>query len=99
MDTDFNDLFAIFEYLLSLNYLYQVGEKHGYTWIPWGEYIGRGYHGRAQLENMFNDFFKNVEADKDNWAPIKAGMFGKSYKEYLETKENVDNLLLQLPVL
>jgi len=95
---DFNDVFKIFEYLLSLNYLNIVGEKYGDVWTPWGEFMWRGRLWNLNEDTMYKDFFSKADIEKDNWQPIKDGMFDKSYDVYVETKTKVDEFLRKLPI-
>ena len=95
---DFNDMFKIFEYLLSLNYLNIVGEKYGDVWTPWGEFMWRGRLWNLNEDTMYKAFFSEADIEKDNWQPIKDGMFDKSYDVYVETKTKVDEFLRKLPI-
>lgn len=47
---------------------------------------------------MYKDFFSKADIEKDNWQPIKDGMFDKSYDVYVETKTKVDEFLRKLPI-
>jgi hypothetical protein len=93
-EKEYNDTFDIFEYLLSLNYLNIIKER------AWGIYTPHGQYHWSQRRlvmidssTYYKDFFEQAEIDKDNWPPIKQGMFNKSYTTYKETKEELDKYL------
>lgn len=91
---DFEDYFDIFEYFLSLNYSHFVGNKYGSKWVPWGRYKRRNYYrSRADENYPLKAFFDKADREKDDWLPIKNGMFNGSYVHYVEIKKEVDEFL------
>jgi hypothetical protein len=91
---DFEDYFDIFEYFLSLNYFHFVGNKYGNNWVPWGRFKWRNfYRSRADENFPLKAFFGKADEEKDDWLPIKSGMFNKSYNDYVAIKKQVDKYL------
>jgi len=76
-DKDFEKSFDIFEYLISLNYKYLL-ENENFDWAPWGEYKWR----RNMRDDTIANFDAQADFEKDNWSPIRNGMFGSSYETY-----------------
>ncbi len=89
--SEFNDTYDIFEYLLSLNYLNIVGPYGGLDWAPSGLFNWRNF--RRDRDSLFNTFFAKADQEQDNWLPIKMGMFSSSYATYLEIKHRADEFL------
>lgn len=98
-DAEYKSIFCIFEYLLSMNYLHIVKELPGYgTWVPWGQYQWQRYEFMRNENNLFITFFKDAEIQKDNWQPIKEGMFDNKYSTYTTIKTQVDDFLKTIPI-
>lgn len=92
----FKEKFDIFEYYISLNYLYIV--KPEYIWVPWGQYVYRRRQYIRTNDSQWTDWQKRAEVEKENWAPIKAGMFGGNYSEFKTTKEKVETFIKKLNI-
>ncbi len=92
----FKENFDIFEYYISLNYSYIV--KSDYPWAPWGQYVYRRRQYDRTSDSPWNDLLKQADTEKENWAPIKAGMFGGKYSEFITTKEKVENFIEKLNI-
>jgi len=93
---EFQDKFDLFEYLLSLNYFHLVGPKWGHDWAPWGEYQWRKFGGLRGKTYILNEFIKEAEIQKDDWRPLKAGMFNGNYQEFEKTRIKLDEFLNKL---
>lgn len=89
--SEFDDTYDIFEYLLALNYLNIVGPYGGLDWAPSGLFNWRNF-GRHR-DSLFNTFFAKAVQEQDNWVPIKMGMFNSSYATYLDIKHRADEFL------
>ena len=88
-DNDFEQNFALFEYILSLNYSHLVVDRYHTDWAPLGEYQWKfRYFNRGN--NSLIDFINSANEEKENWAPIQAGMFNKSYKRFNEIFEKLE---------
>ncbi len=93
---DFQKKFDVFEYLISLNFLHLVGPKWGHDWAPWGEYQWRKNEYLRSESRIFTDFFKEAEVLKENWSPLKVGMFNSKYQVFEDTKTKLDNFLSEI---
>ena len=96
-ESEYIATFSIFEYLLSLYYLYVHSSSINYGWVPHGEFKWQEkYWGRYE-EHPFIDFFKKGDSQRDEWALLKEGkMFDGSYEKYMNTKKLVDEFLAKI---
>jgi hypothetical protein len=96
---DFDDLFDIFEYFVSLNFMKFVENKLSGDWCPWGQFLKRNYYARRGNEkSTLDSFFAKAEIEKDGWLPIEQGMFEGSYAKYSEIKNRTDSFLKKVNV-
>lgn len=87
-EKEFENYFDIFEYMLSLNFMFIKDN----SWLPVGQYVWKD--GYVRLSNsLFNDFFKEAEKKQAEWLPIKAGMFDGNYNTYLDIKQKADEFI------
>jgi hypothetical protein len=89
---EFNEIFDIFENLLSVNYLHIVTNSLYPGWSPYGQYHWRQRRLRNS-DTLFKEFYKLADKEKEKWLPIKQGMFDGSYNTYSETKKKLDEFL------
>lgn len=87
-ENDFDNYFDIFEYILSLNFMFIVDDG----WLPVGQYIWKDKYVRFS-NSLFNDYFKDAELKQDNWLLIKEGMFDGKYNTYVEIKQKADEFI------
>lgn len=86
VDVDIESLYYIWEQLKSLVYGYKCGKKYGYQYFTTGFFL----HYRVNLmRNIGNDepysaFFDEADRLRNEWPPIKQGMFGGDYTKYQE---------------
>lgn len=88
-DNDFNNYFDAFEYFLSLNYMFNVN----IGWAPWGQYQWRNNGFRKSIKNILTDLIEEAEHMKNDWLPLKSGMFDRDYNKYIQTKKKLDDFL------
>lgn len=87
-EKEFENYFDIFEYMLSLNFMFIEDN----SWLPVGQYVWKD--GYVRLSNsLFNDFFKEAETKQAEWLPIKAGMFDGNYNTYWDIKQKADEFI------
>jgi hypothetical protein len=87
-EKEFENYFDIFEYMLSLNFMFIEDN----SWLPVGQYVWKD--GYVRLSNsLFNDFFKEAESKQAEWLPIKAGMFDGNYNTYCDIKQKADEFI------
>ena len=92
-EKEFDDYFDLFEYLISLNYVYIVGNKFGHVWAPWGQFKYRSISAMRGHEYILNDFLAEAERLQSEWLPLKAGMFGGKYENYIDVKNKLEEFL------
>ena len=75
----YEQLFDRFELFYALCY----ADLTGRSWAPPGRF-GWKYTGKFHGEDPFNELVEEAKRERDNWAPVKAGMFGGSSNRFLE---------------
>ncbi len=89
---DYQSFFDIFEYVLTFNrYYYSKKDSFMNNWISYGAFAWRRRIDR--YENIYKDFFDEAKLKKDDWEPIKYGLLGGSYEEYINVKGHIDEKL------
>ncbi len=76
--TDYEDAFDSFEYIMAVYYVKEQAKQNGTppTWVPWGRFM----HRRYQL-SFFDEghvilrFDKQINDEQSSWPPIVAGIF------------------------
>ena len=92
-DSEYIAIFCIFEYLLSLNFKHIGGLSYDPDWVPWGEFRWRTMIFMRGNNDLYSTFFAQAESQKNNWEPIKQGMFDGKYEVYEKLKTEVDDFL------
>lgn len=89
----YESAFDEFEVLYALVVADLRKESGGYVWGPIGRF---GWKYRSRENSPFSKVTAEAEALKDQWPPIKAGMFGGDYNRFemvaSEFKESLNNL-------
>ena len=85
-------MFDVFEYLISLNYQFLCGSEAINNWAPWGEYKWR----RKLKDDTIANFDAEADAEKDNWLPIRTGMFNGEYEKYKDVRFKLHEHLKQI---
>jgi len=87
---NYDSIFVAFEYLLSLYYPFILKKD---SIIRGGRItnlvIAKTLDYTRTIGNPFIEFLKDADRKKDEWEPIKQGMFNGSYQEYLEINKEV----------
>lgn len=94
-DSEYVGIFCIFEYLLSLNFKHIGGISYPPDWVPWGEFKWRALGFQHWNNNAYSTFFARAESQKNDWEPLKQGMFDGKYEVYQRLKTEVDDFLNQ----
>lgn len=86
---DYESHFDVFEIFLALEHAEQYArEDYGRIWGPPGRFAWkRGALGQVIAE---------AEAQRDSWQPIKAGLFGGSFKKFKEISSEYQNMVSNL---
>lgn len=90
-DFDFEQNFALFEYIFSLNYSHLVIDKYHNDWAPLGEYQWK-YRYFNRGNNALKDFIDSAKNEESSWAPIQQGMFNSSYQTFKEVFDKLEEI-------
>ena len=87
-DLEYESTFYIWEHLKSLAYVYHECYYDAFH-APLGNFLPKRTEYRNRSEDgervPYIQFFEEADRLKDDWEPIKQGMFGGSYDEYKRT--------------
>ena len=88
----FENTFYIWERLKSLVYGFYEKEPDGSFWGPCGNFIRKEARYRQNIlaQSLFVAFFDNADIQKQDWPPIKQGMFGGKYENYTKIKNDAN---------
>ncbi len=84
-EDDFKNTFFAWEHLASLLCRYHKNCSFKPDWNPTGHFLYKRISLRREEEDFYTDFFKAAEELKDEWQPLKFGLFGGRYENYLKT--------------
>ena len=87
-DNEYNDLFDVFEYLLSLNFIYLTTSIIS-DWAPYGQYQWRSNSLPRSTSSLLIEFLIEADQKKSEWLPLKLGMFDNDYSLFFETKVSI----------
>lgn len=79
---DFMNTYYVWEHLASLMCRYYENYSIQKDWNPLGNFVRKRISILRQTEDFYTDFFKTADRLKDEWLPIKQGLFGGSYRNY-----------------
>ena len=93
-ESDYEDVFHIWEHLKSLVYGYNkcfpVRDRFS---VPMGDFCYQRFKHRATEEqDPYTSFFGDADNLKDEWEPIKQGMFGGSYDQYKQVRDQANEI-------
>lgn len=84
VDSEYENTFYIWEHLKSLVFGYNKCYILDRFYVPTGQFIRTGmeYQMRQNGTEPYSVFFNSADKMKNEWEPIKQGMFDGSYDEY-----------------
>lgn len=85
----FFDRFEVFLALIHADLEYQPG---GDVWGPPGRFAWKA-RGRISSEDSFKSIIDEAQVQKNNWAPLKAGLFSGSYERFSEISNKYIELI------
>ncbi len=91
-DREYKDIFDIFEYMLSLNYMFLIGNQR-MGWAPHGQFVWRSHEMLRSNTNLLSEFLSEGDQMKKEWLPLKSGMFEGNYEKYIATKNKLDKFI------
>lgn len=86
-ETDFRDTFYTWEHMSSLLFRYHKNNHIKDDWNPIGGFLHKRISILRQMRDSYTVFFRSAEELKDEWSPIKQGLFGGSYTNYRKIYE------------
>jgi len=91
IDSEYENVFYMWEHLKSLVYGYNKCSLIEFS-VPMGNFFRQRneYKIRHKEKEPYTIFFEEADKLKNNWEPIKQGMFGGSYDNYKQTYEQVE---------
>lgn len=89
--SEYENVFYMWEHLKSLMYGYNKCYLIEFS-VPMGNFFRQRieYKMRHKEPESYTLFFEEADKLKNNWEPIKQGMFGGSYDNYKQTYEQVE---------
>lgn len=93
VDSEYENIFYIWEHLKSLVFGYNQCYILGIFYVPTGQFIRSGgeYKMRHRGEETYSIFFDSADKMKNEWEPIKQGMFGGSFDEYKKVSDQAED--------
>lgn len=90
-DSEYENVFYMWEHLRSLLYGYNKCYLVEFS-VPMGNFFRQRmeYKMRSKGQEPYTLFFEEADKLKNNWEPIKQGMFGGSYDNYKQTYDQVE---------
>ncbi len=88
---DYQCLYCTWEHLFSLMYNYYGCGIIKREFFPLGIFVRERMDFMRQTDNFYTIFFKKAEAEKDNWEPLKQGLFDSAFDKFLETYHKAEN--------
>lgn len=90
-DSEYENIFYIWEHLKSLMYGYNKCYLGGFS-VPIGNFFRQRneYKMRHKEKEPYTIFFEEADKLKNNWEPIKQGMFGGSYDDYKQIYDQAE---------
>lgn len=90
-DNEYIEVFNFLEYFISLNYIDLVKREYG-IWAPCGEFHWR----YSKEDDLLTRSLERADIEKNQWEPIKEGMFNNSYEHFLKIKQSLDDFLSKI---
>lgn len=97
VDSEYENTFYIWEHLESLVFGYNQCYILDRIYVPTGQFLRSrvDYKMRQNGEEPYCLFFDNADKLKNEWEPIKQGMFGGNYDEYKKIFEQAEEFYKQ----
>lgn len=97
VDSEYENIFYIWEHLKSLVYGYNKCYILDGFYVPTGQFLRSRveYRIRQNNEEPYCIFFDSADKLKNEWKPVKQGMFGGNYDEYKKVSEQAEEFYKQ----
>lgn len=92
VDSEYENIFYVWEHLKSLIYGYNQCYILREFNVPMGQFLRSRYEYKTRYngEEPYTVFFGNADKMKDEWEPIKQGLFGGRYEEYKKVSDQAE---------
>lgn len=94
-DNEFTTYYYTWEHLASLLCRYYKCFNLAQDWNPIGGFIRKRLSILRHEDDFYTEFFKSAEKEKDDWEPLKQGLFGGKYSEYAKAYEESEKFYRQ----
>lgn len=84
-ENEFSTYFYTWEHFASLLCRYYKCCSFMDDWNPIGSFIRKRVSLLRNEDDFYTSFFKTATVEKDNWEPLKQGLFNGSYSDYAST--------------
>ena len=98
-DKEYKTTFYTWEHLFSLMYVYYKCSliKH-MEFFPVGEFLhNKDQYIIGESDNIYTMFFSKAKTEKDNWPPVKQGLFDGKYANFEEVYERAEEYYRKNP--
>jgi hypothetical protein len=85
----YEDLFDRFEIFLTLTYSDFNNRNNNSDWGPPGRFVWKRYGGSS----VFIEFKTEADNFKNEWEPIKTGLFQGSYDRFVQVHNNMSAIM------
>ena len=89
-DNDFVNCYYTWEHLASLACHYYKCNDLSEKWFPLGGFLNKRTSLLGHEYDFYTNFFLQAEQLKDEWEPLKQGMFGGKYSEYKKVYDEAE---------
>ena len=96
LGNDYELAFDRFEVFFALVYADLEYNKDNRVWGPLGRFAWK-YKSRRTTGNVYSEIIEEAKTFKDQWLPLKAGLFSGSIDRFLEVSSKFEELLQGLP--
>lgn len=92
-ENDFQNCFYTWEHMASLlcNYYKCQPFSNSDDWFYVGAFVNKRVSLSREEEDFYTDFFRQSEIQKEEWAPIKCGLFEGKYENFVKLFEKAES--------
>ena len=85
-EDEYKDYYSIWEHLFSLMYVYyNCSIAQGQAVFPYGLFLSERIMRNSLVGgDAYSEFFAHAKTEKNEWVPLKQGLFDGSYMNFME---------------
>lgn len=84
---EFQNYFYVWEHFSSLLCRYYKCCPHREDWNPIGGFVRKRISILRNEDDFYTNFFKQASVEKENWEPLKQGLFNGSHSDFVKVYE------------